>query len=261
MENTVPVETRDTGVKLMMTTDYDKFQYIGGNRDVNDKHMKNLSRSVLKTGTNVQPVIVNSKFEVIDGQHRLDACREAGVPVSYIVLDMAMSKEALMIELNINSKNWSGKDYLEHGKEKKIKGYQEIWDMQNKYSVGIESVNRLCGINAGHIRNQLEVDIPSRLEIMVKAVADFRTEYYNITKNKMRKTSIAVAIRDIELDLQDRKVRGDTVSIAMWSYDDAIAKLSSQVKEKGVSDAPDTIKSTLSKAFDYKKDRKNRLRI
>ena len=260
MENPT-TETIDTGIKVMMTTDYKKFTYIGGNRIVGDGHMKKLSQSILKTGTNVQPIIVNTKFELIDGQHRLGGCQEAGMPVSYIVMDLPMTKEALMIELNINSKNWTGKDYLEHGVAKGVLGYKEIHDMQEKYQIGIEAVNRLCGVSSSHIRNQEEVKVPMRLEMMAQAVSDFRAEYYAITNNKMRKTLIAVAIADIEIDLHDRVTRGDSLSIDVWSYKEAIAKLSSQIKERGISDAPDVIKASLSKAFDYKKDRKNKLKI
>ena len=72
--------------KIHITTDYNLFTYLIGNRDIVDKHVKDLSSQIDERDLNI-PIIVNEKMEVCDGQHRLEACKHHQLPVYYIVTD------------------------------------------------------------------------------------------------------------------------------------------------------------------------------
>ena len=77
--------------KIHSTTDYNQFKYIKGNREVVESHVKTLSDQIAKKDFQI-PIIVNEKMEVCEGQHRLEAYRLLGVPITYIV------KEGLEIQ-------------------------------------------------------------------------------------------------------------------------------------------------------------------
>ena len=55
--------------QVLQTNDYDIFQHIDGNRNVNKLHLKRLKESIHEEYIPV-PIVVNSKYQIIDGQHR-----------------------------------------------------------------------------------------------------------------------------------------------------------------------------------------------
>ena len=70
--------------KIHVTSDYSKFSYLVGNRDIVNKHVKDLSGHIDERDLSI-PIIVNENMEVCDGQHRLEAYKVLGLPVHYIV--------------------------------------------------------------------------------------------------------------------------------------------------------------------------------
>ena len=107
------IEEKAIKTIILKTQEYAKFKNLKGNRKVDPKHVNRLINSMENNGnlTQVFPVIVNDQFEIIDGQHRLEACKQLGFPVFYEV------KEGLtintVISLNTNSKNWTPMDYCQ----------------------------------------------------------------------------------------------------------------------------------------------------
>ena len=71
-------------LKVMETMDYSLFSKFNGNRDVNKLHVNRIAKSMSEQFL-IKPIDVNEKHEVIDGQHRLEACKETGNPLYYIV--------------------------------------------------------------------------------------------------------------------------------------------------------------------------------
>lgn len=97
--------------RVLWTTELNSFILMEGNRKVNPKHVERIELSINKHGVLMNPIIVNSKFEVIDGQHRLEAARNSSTGVYYIVApDYKLSE---VHTLNLNQKNWGTKDYLD----------------------------------------------------------------------------------------------------------------------------------------------------
>ena len=94
--------------EIFSTTDYDKFKRLEGNRDV--KNAKKIVKSIRDVGYILSPILVNEKYEVVDGQNRLDALRELGLPVLYIVQKGIGLKECMA--LNINQTNWTTEQYV-----------------------------------------------------------------------------------------------------------------------------------------------------
>ncbi len=122
------------GTTIQKTKDYNKFDSVSGNRFVNQRHLANLTISVGKKNMLAQnPILVNEKFEVIDGQHRLEVARNNDLEVYYIVVPGARIEE--VIQLNANSKEWVIKDYIASYATRGFKPYIWLQEFMDEYSL------------------------------------------------------------------------------------------------------------------------------
>ena len=97
--------------KVFYEKNLTKFSLLDNNRNINKNHVNMLVVSIRKKGQ-LMPIVVNEEKEVIEGQHRLKACEELGIPVAYIIMAQTTSKDISMI--NNSQKSWSTNDYLKH---------------------------------------------------------------------------------------------------------------------------------------------------
>lgn len=109
-ETDIPLKTEDKPHdKYYFTQDYDKFVYNQKNRNINEAHVTALKRSIRKNDLLfAQPILVNEKYEVIDGQHRLQAAMKLNRPIYYIIKKGLTIDDA--ITLNVSTKNWGYKN-------------------------------------------------------------------------------------------------------------------------------------------------------
>lgn len=102
------MENIKSNIDVYVTKDYDIFKKMLGNRD--SKTESKIISSIKEVGQIYNPIIVNEKMEIIDGQNRLAALRQLELPVYYII------QEGLDIEacrrLNIGQTNWGVEDYV-----------------------------------------------------------------------------------------------------------------------------------------------------
>jgi len=96
-------------IQVQTTKDYSLFKVLNGNRDVNQLHLSRLRESMKKQHL-ISILIVNEKFEIIDGQHRYLISQELNLPINYIVAKKYGLKEVQV--LNANMKNWQVVDYV-----------------------------------------------------------------------------------------------------------------------------------------------------
>lgn len=116
--------------KVYKTNDLSIFNQIEGNRPPNPQHIRRLSQSIKDNGLLCNPILVNEKMEVIDGQHRLLAAKDAKSEIYYVILKGYDLKE--VHALNLNQKNWSKKDFLEGYAEMNIESYIELKEFYKK---------------------------------------------------------------------------------------------------------------------------------
>lgn len=117
------------------TSDLSIFKPIDGNRVPNLQHIKRLTDSIKKYGMKCNPIIVNEKMEVIDGQHRLLAAKEANSFVYYIIINGYSLSE--VHTLNLNQKNWTRKDYMEGYASMGVESYiklKKFYEKNDDYS-------------------------------------------------------------------------------------------------------------------------------
>ena len=68
-----------------------------GGRVPTEERIKRLIAAIEKVGFIPAPVIVNDKFEIIDGACRVAACEQLGLPVYYIIQKEAGIHESIAL--------------------------------------------------------------------------------------------------------------------------------------------------------------------
>lgn len=143
---------------MKKTSNYDQFTFIEGNRSINEGHVKKLEASILRNNLlHLNPIIVNEKMQVIDGQHRLEVCRRNDIDVWYVV----GSREELdeVIDLNTATRKWGMNEYLEshisRGNQhySKLKSFCEEYDLPLMVGAGL-----LANVHGGGSRRKFAED-------------------------------------------------------------------------------------------------------
>lgn len=104
-----PHPYKKTDIQIHVTSDYSMFAFAKGNRNVSPVHLTRLIES-MRQNYLFTIILVNNNFEIIDGQHRLEACKILGFPVNFTIVPDYGLKE--MQILNLNTSNWNHADYL-----------------------------------------------------------------------------------------------------------------------------------------------------
>ena len=92
--------------KVKKSTDYARFQFLDWNRAINQANLKKL---IEENEKNFQlhkfPILIDSDFNIIDGQHRFTAAQKLGAPVYFI------QEEELAEFQSVTSVNRAGKTH------------------------------------------------------------------------------------------------------------------------------------------------------
>jgi len=74
--------------KTYITTDYDIIKpFLERNGPVNKRNEAKVLRmmAIIQAGGLLHPIVINKNFDLLDGQHRLEAHRRLGVPIRYVI--------------------------------------------------------------------------------------------------------------------------------------------------------------------------------
>jgi len=152
------VQTGKEVNKVYQTSDLSIFRQIDGNRVPNLQHVNRLAESIRVYGMKCNPILINERMEVIDGQHRLMAAKEAESFVYYIIVDGYSLKE--VHTLNLNQKNWTKKDFMEGYANMGIESYVKLRNFANKNNdYGFSDCIALCQNNGSSSSRTLAVQI------------------------------------------------------------------------------------------------------
>lgn len=124
--------------KICVTRNYSKFKRLDGNRGVNLARVQKIMKSIKSVGYISQPIIVNDRFEIIDGQGRLEALKRLGMPVEYIVESGKGIDEC--VYMNATSTNWSLRDYIDSYAERGNESYVRLHDLMDSYNVNLSVI-------------------------------------------------------------------------------------------------------------------------
>ena len=142
--------------QILETTDYSLFNYVDANRSVNENHVSKLADAIRKENLlHLNPIIINNKREVIDGQHRLAAAMRLGVAVYYLV-DYNITEDSIAT-LNTNKSNWKPIDYIAYYAKKGNVHYQTLLDfINNRPAIGCSTAINLLSSFQMSLTNMLK---------------------------------------------------------------------------------------------------------
>lgn len=118
---------------MQKTKDYDMFKNTLFNRPFDHGHCSRLVMSIKsKNMLELRPIIVTEDFEIIDGQHRLEAARILNEPIYYEVRKNADNTD--IIQLNV-AKSWVLQDYFNFYLKEKYPEYVKLDQFAGKYGI------------------------------------------------------------------------------------------------------------------------------
>lgn len=119
-------------LKVYETSNYNIFKFLLGNRKDYEKRSIVLKKSIERFQYLWNPVLINEKYEIIDGQARYIACKDLGIPIMYIMQPGIGIDECRALNNYTNS--WKNSDYIDSFAEYKNTNYMYLRNLLNAYT-------------------------------------------------------------------------------------------------------------------------------
>jgi hypothetical protein len=208
--NLVEVVTNSTDYKVIENL-------VGFNRKVNKLHVNKLKQSIIETGSagvmikTIRTKAFKNAVQIInaDGQHRLEACKQLGVPFNYMVLEMEEDNElnvtqyiALHNEVVVR---WGGDVYLNSYALNGLAEYKTFKKLKEKHNLTNTDMFKIFGVNqkeftGGVMKFEDEANSLLLLKAIVKVKphvpnkAFVRRSLFKVMNNPKEYSSFATAI-------------------------------------------------------------------
>lgn len=133
---------------IRRTNNYEMFNTLAFNRDISERHVKNLAESINRHNwLELFPIIVDGDYNVLDGQHRLKAAEMLDEPIYYVTFNTQDQEAAIdFIQLiNSNNVNWSYEDYANCYITLGRQDYEVAKKMKDRFGVSWTSLLVLLG--------------------------------------------------------------------------------------------------------------------
>ncbi len=145
-------QTSFSNVVIGSTTDYGMFKIVDSNRKLKKSNVENLIKSFKITNgmKKSKPIIVDKSLNVIDGQHRLEACKKMGIPVHYIITEDVIEDIPLYNTYQIK---WGLDDYARYFAQRGNKNYEKILEIQGRVGIGTTAILECLGMITGRSLN------------------------------------------------------------------------------------------------------------
>lgn len=123
--------------QIYKTNDYNKFTNILGNRDLKERNYRKLLNSMREKQLLI-PILVNEKFEIIDGMHRFESAKTLGLPVYYYIVEGYNIEDVK--KANLVSCNWGIDDYLTMFIKLNKAEYNKFQDLKLKFKLSTSQI-------------------------------------------------------------------------------------------------------------------------
>ena len=117
-------------ITIFKTKDYSVFKRLEENREVTDGRRDAIIESIRKVGYQPVPILVNEKFEIVDGQGRADACEKLGLPIYFVIKKGIGYNEC--IAMNTQMQNWDIYDFVASYTKKGIPDYVKLQEYKEQ---------------------------------------------------------------------------------------------------------------------------------
>lgn len=116
--------------EVYKTDDLEMFKFTKFNRNVlfTDEMLEQAKEGF------VSPIIVNEYMVVIDGQHRLEHAKKAGVPIEYIIKPGLNEHD--IVRMNTTQRKWNMLNYIESYANQGSEEYVSLLNLLNKKYAG-----------------------------------------------------------------------------------------------------------------------------
>lgn len=117
---------------IYSTTNYDQFRLDTANRPIDLDHAAELSDSIQERNMlEDNPIKVDAKRVIIDGQHRWYVAKSLGLRIYYQITKTATRDD--VARLNGHQKNWTAKDFLHRHCAQGNTHYLNLREFQSRY--------------------------------------------------------------------------------------------------------------------------------
>ena len=119
------------------TKNYDLFSYATDNREIKPLNVNKLKLQLEERGAMLSPIIVDSNFIVIDGQHRLEAARELNMEAYFLINPELLQSDTR--ELNSVANAWKQKDFIKYEISQSNSNYEMLDSVMRRFDLGVTS--------------------------------------------------------------------------------------------------------------------------
>ncbi|MCH9717477.1 MAG: ParB N-terminal domain-containing protein [Gammaproteobacteria bacterium] len=191
------------------TKNYNLFKLLDSNREPNQRILNKLEKSIKEIGIQI-PIIVNTKNQIVDGQHRFWTLQKLGYVVPYII-SKAWKKDNHTIEINNTSSNWTSLDYanfqMRKGNLDVKKALQQSYIWQKETNNKFKIINGLELIVSGKSYSGIKIKLKNGLYISDLKTANKIFQILKVMNEYPRKTSAFAAkfVRATKMFFYDHK--------------------------------------------------------
>lgn len=188
----------------MDTKDYSKFTFLRANRGINKNNVEKIKASYREWGVIPgRPILVDSDFNIIDGQHRFLALKDLGFAIPYEIIGGNVIGKTMA--LNSNQDHWQLIDFVKSYAEQGMDSYRKMLKFEEKNKLGFTNSLRLCfGFKA---RGQ---DVKRGRDFEFQEIAHEIADYINNLEDVPFKTTkafvYAVYVLFNKADLEQRTI-------------------------------------------------------
>ncbi len=136
----------ESDIKVMKTASYEYFKTVDGNRTLNYKKIARIIKEI-KAGNDILdhvPILVTmvgGRLHVLDGQHRLEICKQLNRPVHFIIRDQMSLHD--VAKINSNVEKWKATDFIRCYKKAGNPHYRKISDFMEVYEMPLSVTLKL----------------------------------------------------------------------------------------------------------------------
>lgn len=210
------LENETKSVAVHSTQDYSQFKRLIGNRELTNKRIGIIKYSIETYGYISNPIIINEKMEVIDGQGRLAALQELNLPVEYRVIHGIGIEECWA--MNLKPTGWSTADYVKSYAERGSVSYDMLLDLQAKYKHPLTTIAAIARLgSAGYsiskclrsgefILTNEEYSRANRILRYLNNFFDAQSEIKGRKESFFMGLAFAASLPNVDLERMDRVV-------------------------------------------------------
>jgi hypothetical protein len=121
---------------MQTTSDYAIFKKHRANRPLIEKNVIDIMKSIQQLNLlHLDPILVDAEMRVLDGQHRLEACKRLGIPVHYRI-DANATAEYIQ-KMNAYKQKWGTADFLNFYVEQGNENYIQLKNLLSKQNISL----------------------------------------------------------------------------------------------------------------------------